>query len=51
MCHRQFLKVDSQNREFLQTHCNDLCYPFQFACRKWCLDYQSSEKLYVTLLI
>ena len=40
--HRQFFKIISQNRENVQTHCNDLYNPFQFACRNWYLDNQSS---------
>ena len=35
--HRQFFRKPSQNREFAQTHCNDLNNPFPFACRKWYL--------------
>ena len=25
----------SQNRDYIQTHCNDRRNPFQFACRQW----------------
>ena len=35
MCHRLFFKIISQNREYIQTHCNDLNNPFQFACCQW----------------
>ena len=35
--HRQFFRVLSQKSEFVQTHCNDRTYAFQFACRKWYL--------------
>ena len=31
----QFFKMISQNREYIQTQCNDLNYPFHFACRRW----------------
>ena len=40
--HRQFFRIISQNREKIKTHCNDLNNLFQFACRKWYLDNQSS---------
>ena len=33
--HGQFLKIISQNREYVQSHCNDRRNPFLFACRKW----------------
>ena len=33
--HRKFLLKNSQNRDYLQTHCNDRRNPFQFACRRW----------------
>ena len=23
------------NREYIQTHCNDINNPFHFACRQW----------------
>ena len=23
------------NREYIQTHCNDIYNPFHFACRQW----------------
>ena len=35
--HRHFFKKLSQNRDYVQTHCNDLNNPFHFACRKWYL--------------
>ena len=25
----------SQNRDYIQTHCNDINNPFPFACRQW----------------
>ena len=33
--HRQFFKKISQNRDYIQTHCNDRRNPFHFACRQW----------------
>ena len=33
--HRLFLRKPSQNPEYLETHCNILNNPFDFACRKW----------------
>ena len=41
MLHRKFFRIPSQIREYV-THCNDLYNFFQFACRKWYLDNQSS---------
>ena len=35
--HRQFFKKISKNRDYIQTHCNDLNNPFHFACRQWFL--------------
>ena len=35
MCHRQFFRVISQNREYVDNFCNDLYNPFPFACQKW----------------
>ena len=35
--HRQFFKKLSQNRDYIQTYCNDRRNPFQFACRQWFL--------------
>ena len=32
--HRHFFRKQSQNLEYLQTHCNDLINTFHFACRK-----------------
>ena len=26
----------SQNRDYIQTHCNDYRKTFHFACRQWC---------------
>ena len=33
--HRQFFIKISQNREYIQTFCNDRRNPFRFACRQW----------------
>ena len=35
MCHRQFFRVISQNREYVDNFCNDFNNPFPFACQKW----------------
>ena len=32
--HRHFYRKLSRNRDFVQTHCNNLNTPFHFACRK-----------------
>ena len=33
--HRQFFKILSRNRAYIQTHCNNLRNTFHFACRQW----------------
>ena len=33
--HRQFFKIISRNRDYIQTHCNDRRNTFHFACRQW----------------
>ena len=33
--HRQFFKIISHNRDYIQSHCNDRRNPFHFACRQW----------------
>ena len=33
--HCQFIIKISQNRDYIQTHCNDRRNPFHFACRQW----------------
>ena len=33
--HRQFFKIFSRNRDYVQTHCNDRKNPFHFACQTW----------------
>ena len=35
MCHRQFFRVISQNRDYMENFCNDMENPFHFACQKW----------------
>ena len=37
--HWQFLKILSQNRDYVQTHCNDRNNPFHFGCQKWIKNY------------
>ena len=31
------IKIRSQNRDYVQTHCNDRRIPFRFGIGKWCL--------------
>ena len=33
--HRQFFRMLSRNRDYIQTHCNDRRNTFLFACRQW----------------
>ena len=33
--HRQFLKILSRNRDYVQTHFNDRNNTFHFACQTW----------------
>ena len=33
--HRQFFTKLLENRDYIQTHCNDINNPFHFACREW----------------
>ena len=35
MCHRQFFKVTSQNRDYGENFCIDMENLFHFACQKW----------------
>ena len=35
MGHRLFFRIIAQNRDYIQTHCNDINNPFQFGCRQW----------------
>ena len=35
--HYRFFKNLLKNRDYIQTHCNDLHNPFHFACRQWYL--------------
>ena len=34
MCHRQVFRKISQNREYIQTHCNDRRNSFHFVCHQ-----------------
>ena len=34
--HRQFFIKLLKNRDYIQSHCNDINNPFHFACRQWC---------------
>ena len=40
--HRKFLLKISQNRGYIQTHCNDRRNPFHFACRR-CYLYNNPQ--------
>ena len=33
--HRQFFKIPRQNRDYVQTYCNDRNNPFHFTCQTW----------------
>ena len=33
--HRQFFKILSRNRDYIQTQCNNHRNPFHFTCRRW----------------
>ena len=33
--HRHFFKILSENRDYVQTYCNDRNDPFHFACQTW----------------
>ena len=35
LLHRQFFKILSRNRNYIQTHCNDRRNSFHFACHQW----------------
>ena len=35
MCPRQCFGVISQNRDYVESFCNDMENPFHFACQKW----------------
>ena len=47
MCHRQFCRVISQNREYVENFCNDVENLFHFACQKWI--NQLNSELHVKL--
>ena len=34
MCHRQFFRVISRNRDYVENFCNNVEKPFRFACQK-----------------
>ena len=36
--HRQFFGKLAQNRDYIQTHCDDRRNAFHFACRQWYSD-------------
>ena len=33
--HRQFFKILTKNRDYVEIHCNDRNNPFDFACQTW----------------
>ena len=35
MGQRSFFRRIAKNRDFIQTHCNDIINPFHFACHQW----------------
>ena len=35
MCHRQFFRAISQNRDYVENFCNNMENPFHFACQNW----------------
>ena len=35
MCHRQFFRVMSLSRDYVENFCNDMKNPFHFACQNW----------------
>ena len=35
ICHKLFFRVKSQNRDYVDTFCNDRNNTFHFACQKW----------------
>ena len=35
MCHRQFFRVISKNRDYVENFSNDMENPFHFACQNW----------------
>ena len=45
--HRHFFGKLSPNRDYVETHCNDRCNSFVYACRKGYLDnYTYSNTIY-----
>ena len=43
MGQRLFFRRIAKNRDYIQTHCNDLNNRFHFACRQWCNLNNSGE--------
>ena len=41
--HRQFFKILSRNRDYIQTHCNNRRNTFHFACRQWYSTYVNTQ--------
>ena len=41
--HRHFFRKLAQNRDLIQTHCNDRRNLFHFACRRWYL-YKNPQR-------
>ena len=39
--HLKFFRINSQNKEYVKTHCENFFSSFHFACRKGYLDNQS----------
>ena len=35
MGQRLFFRRIAKNRDYIQSHCNDINNPFHFACRQW----------------
>ena len=48
--HRQFFRKLAQNRQYIQTFCNDGGNPFHFACRQW-YSYNKPQKRYSILTL
>ena len=48
MCHRHFFRKISDNRECIQTNCNDRRNSFHFACCQW-YSYNNPQFGYGTL--
>ena len=46
---REVFRILSQTPEYVKNFCNDMNYPFHFACRRWILYDQSPYKMFVNL--